>query len=104
MYVYKASPRGDVMHTTYMTGPLRAVNVLKSSTMYVCYVHAHGRMRHASPYAHVDEGLHVDSAYTNATYVAGAACMRAHTYEHDREVCRKTSYTAVFLDEFPQCM
>ena len=39
--------------------------------MYVCYMHAH-----VSPYAHVDEGLHVDSAYTNATYVAGAACMK----------------------------
>ena len=67
--------------------------------MYVCYMHAR-----VSPYVYVDEGLHVDSAYTNATYVAGAACMRAHTYEYDREVCRKTSYTAVFLDEFPQCM
>ena len=59
--------------------------------MYVCYMHAH-----VSPYAYVDEGLHVDSAYTNATYVAGAACMRAHSSEHDREYYRKLANNAVF--------
>ena len=49
------------------------------------HMHAYYMSVHVSPYAYVGEGLHVDRAYTNATYAAGAACMRAHPSEHNRE-------------------
>ena len=53
--------------------------------------------------ARVSEGLyacgflHATRVYIYASFAAEAACRRAHTYEHDRKDCRKTSYTAAFL-------
>ena len=61
------------------------------------YMHAYYMSTHVSEGLSACGCLHATRVYIHKTFAAGAACVRAHTYEHDREVCRKTSYTAAFL-------
>ena len=74
------------------TRTLKAVVMLQRQHMHANIMYARVS---EEPYAR--GCLHAARVYTYATYAAGAACIRVHTYEHDSKDCSKTSYTAAFL-------